>query len=62
MAQPQPVPQPLFPAVSEEEVPWARRSTGTEPVTSRSRRRIRGLPGWDPLPPGEILVRRSPRD
>ncbi|WP_329365234.1 hypothetical protein OG896_13145 [Streptomyces sp. NBC_00669] len=40
--------------------PWASsagRRTG-ERVTSRVRRVVEGLPDWEPLPPGETLVRR----
>jgi len=56
------IPQPLFPAVAaDEEVPWARQSSALEPLTGRSRRHLRNLPGWDPLPPGEILVQRRHR-
>jgi hypothetical protein len=46
------------------DVPWARqgaRKTGV-PVTGRVRRLVQGLPSWDPLPPGEILVRRRSHD
>jgi hypothetical protein len=28
-------------------------------LTQRVRKRVEGLPDWDPLPPGEIVVRRS---
>jgi hypothetical protein len=27
-------------------------------VTSRVRKVVEGLPDWEPLPPGEIVVRR----
>ncbi|MEV0322779.1 hypothetical protein ACIBKX_20890 [Streptomyces sp. NPDC050658] len=39
--------------------PWAagRRATG-ERVTTRLRRVAEGLPDWEPLPPGETVVRR----
>ena len=38
---------------------WARQTTsGTQRVTSRVRRLVQGLPDWEPLPPGEVLVRR----
>jgi hypothetical protein len=60
-----PIPQqhtPLFPAAAaDEDVPWARQSSAHEPLTGRSRRHLRNLPGWDPLPPGEILVQRRHR-
>ncbi|GAA0452255.1 hypothetical protein Ade02nite_00170 [Paractinoplanes deccanensis] len=53
----------LFPAAtSAEEVPWARQATHHEPATTRTRRYVRDLPSWDPLPPGEILVNRHRRD
>lgn len=40
-------------------VPWARQVAPTQPrATARSRSLVRSLPSWDPLPPGEILVRR----
>ncbi|MEU7796758.1 hypothetical protein ACGFKZ_27255 [Micromonospora tulbaghiae] len=43
-------------------VPWARQSAPQQPrSTSRVRRMVTSLPSWDPLPPGEILVQRSPR-
>jgi hypothetical protein len=53
--------QPLFPAAVDEDVPWARQSTAHQPLTGRSRRHLRGLPAWDPLPPGEVLVQRRHR-
>jgi hypothetical protein len=40
---------------------WGRQGGGgasEERVTSRVRRMAEGLPGWEPLPPGEILIRR----
>jgi|KBSSwiStaDraftv2_1062776.scaffolds.fasta_scaffold284228_2 hypothetical protein len=41
-------------------VPWARQpSAKVEPATKRIRRPVENLPEWEPLPPGEILVRRS---
>ncbi len=44
---------------SAEVVLWARqRATGNAPVTPRTRRIVPGLPAWEPLPPGEIAVRR----
>ncbi|ULR48853.1 hypothetical protein [Streptomyces deccanensis] len=33
-----------------------------EPVTRRLRRTVTDLPAWEPLPPGEQLVRRPSRD
>ncbi|MGK5682174.1 hypothetical protein [Actinoplanes sp. URMC 104] len=56
-----PAAEPLFPAAAAEDVPWARQSKPHERVTGRSRRHVRGLPGWDPLPPGEMLVQRHHR-
>ena len=52
---------PLFPEAADEDVPWARQGTSHKPLTGRSRRHLRNLPGWDPLPPGEILVQRRHR-
>jgi hypothetical protein len=41
---------------------WARQSTPQqERVTARARQVVEGLPDWEPLPPGEILVRRRQR-
>jgi hypothetical protein len=39
---------------------WGRQAGGAseERVTSRVRRMAEGLPSWEPLPPGEILIRR----
>lgn len=33
-----------------------------DPVTRRLRQTVTDLPAWDPLPPGEQLVRRPSRD
>ncbi|MGW7077260.1 hypothetical protein ACWGH2_18685 [Streptomyces sp. NPDC054871] len=47
------------PASQKPPSPWA--STGRpqgERVTSRLRRIAEELPDWEPLPPGETLVRR----
>jgi hypothetical protein len=39
--------------------PWGRQTASSEErVTSRQRRMAEGLPSWEPLPPGEILIRR----
>jgi len=39
--------------------PWgASRQPAGERVTSRVRKVVEGLPDWEPLPPGETLVRR----
>jgi hypothetical protein len=38
---------------------WARQPAGSgDRVTARARRLVEGLPGWEPLPPGETVVRR----
>jgi hypothetical protein len=38
---------------------WARPAAPQEEhVTQRMRKRVDGLPDWEPLPPGEIVVRR----
>jgi hypothetical protein len=38
---------------------WARQTPSAgERVTARARRLVEGLPDWDPLPPGESLVKR----
>ena len=40
-------------------LPWAKQSAeSTERVTNRERRIVSSLPAWEPLPPGEIVVRR----
>jgi hypothetical protein len=48
------------PATPPQSTPWAadtlRERKG--PVTGRLRRTVADLPHWDPLPPGEFLVRR----
>lgn len=51
-----------FPDRADDEVPWARQVTARQPNTTRNRRVVRDLPGWDPLPPGENLVHRRRRD
>jgi hypothetical protein len=41
---------------------WARQEIEPqERVTRRLRQIAEGLPDWDPLPPGEIVVRRPRR-
>ncbi|MFE4371323.1 hypothetical protein ACFRMN_24375 [Streptomyces sp. NPDC056835] len=43
--------------------PWA--ATPTRPkerATSRLRKVVEGLPDWEPLPPGEMTVRRPKQD
>lgn len=54
---------PLIPTArrSGGDVPWGSTGHGgasEERVTNRARRMVEGLPGWEPLPPGEILIRR----
>ncbi|MEU3749798.1 MULTISPECIES: hypothetical protein [Streptomyces] len=64
--QPSAVPQPSVPPTVRRPVadsPWAsHRPAGTERATSRLRRVVEGLPDWEPLPPGEMLVRRPGSD
>jgi hypothetical protein len=44
-------------------VPWALQTGApTERATGRRRQMVQGLPAWDPLPPGEMLVQRHRRD
>jgi len=44
---------------SNGHTPWGRQGGASEErVTSRQRRMAVGLPSWDPLPPGEVLIRR----
>jgi hypothetical protein len=49
------------PVAADDDLPWARRKVA-EPATARNRRQVADLPAWDPLPPGEIFVRRHARD
>ncbi|WP_372348843.1 hypothetical protein [Streptomyces sp. KL116D] len=63
-------PTPPPPGRQPGDSPWARRpaaadspwaATGRpagERVTNRARRVVDGLPAWEPLPPGETVVRR----
>ncbi|MGI5245920.1 hypothetical protein [Dactylosporangium sp. CA-139066] len=52
--QPAPEPAPEAPPS-----PWARQAAAQQPrATKRERKLVDGLPDWEPLPPGEILVRR----
>jgi hypothetical protein len=45
--------------VSKSRDIWARPAAPQEDhVTQRMRQRVDGLPDWEPLPPGEIIVRR----
>lgn len=43
-------------------VPWGRQAVAPEPKTARTRQMVQGLPDWEPLPPGEIVVQRHRRD
>lgn len=56
-------PVPWSQQAAEESLPWARRpmTQAERPVTQRARRLAAGLPQWDPMPPGEILVVRPDR-
>jgi hypothetical protein len=48
---------------AEPSVPWARQAAAPQPrATSRTRQMVHGLPAWEPLPPGELLVHRHRRD
>ncbi len=39
--------------------PWARQEpSAADRATTRARRYVEDLPSWEPLPPGEINVRR----
>ena len=72
VTQPAPVPQQPH-AQPAGENPWAASADGAraqsspwaaqrrpqqERVTSRLRKVVEGLPDWEPLPPGETVVRR----
>jgi len=53
----------LVPSTAEqsgaESLPWARQPVAPrQRSTSRARRVVEGLPGWEPMPPGETVVRR----
>ncbi|MFI6418994.1 hypothetical protein ACIBG6_16525 [Streptomyces sp. NPDC050842] len=55
--QPDPPPGPV--RRSGSEVPWAAQGAGpVDRSTGRHRHVVEGLPDWEPLPPGETLVRR----
>ena len=42
---------------------WARPPEPKEKhVTDRVRKRAEGLPDWEPLPPGEFIVRRPKQE
>jgi hypothetical protein len=51
------------PIAPESSVPWARQAAAPQPrATSRTRQMVHGLPAWEPLPPGELLVHRHRRE
>lgn len=42
-----------------DSVPWAQQGAAkTERATARIRKMVQGLPAWEPMPPGEQIVRR----
>lgn len=50
------------PVIADGTVPWAQQAAAPqERQTKRERRMVRDLPAWEPLPPGEMLVRRHQR-
>ncbi|HTJ32166.1 MAG TPA: hypothetical protein VL738_02955 [Dactylosporangium sp.] len=59
----QPGPQQAQAAPAEPPTaPWAQQPAEPQSrATERARRLVSGLPPWEPLPPGEILVRRHHR-
>ncbi|MFJ1668684.1 hypothetical protein ACIOK4_20275 [Streptomyces bottropensis] len=61
---PGPVPStpPAAPAPWATAAPHPPGRPAPDPVTRRLRQTVSDLPAWDPLPPGEQLVRRPPRD
>ncbi|WP_117212335.1 hypothetical protein [Allorhizocola rhizosphaerae] len=45
--------------VTQANTPWAMPApAAADRATPRARRYVEGLPDWEPLPPGEILVQR----
>ncbi|GHJ48950.1 hypothetical protein Cs7R123_62920 [Catellatospora sp. TT07R-123] len=49
--------EPIQP--DDPQTPWARaQSAPVDRATTRARRYAEGLPDWEPLPPGEIVVQR----
>jgi len=66
MTAPNPAGSPALPGDSSaqpgEDVPWARPKVTARPATARNRQQVPDLPAWDPLPPGEVFVRRHARD
>jgi hypothetical protein len=59
-SQPTPAqPTPESATTAAEPMPWAQQTVSVnERTTSRLRRLVHGLPDWEPMPPGEILVNR----
>ncbi|MFE2493756.1 hypothetical protein [Streptomyces scopuliridis] len=50
-------------APSQAASPWASApARPKERATSRLRKVVEGLPDWEPLPPGEMTVRRPKKD
>lgn len=50
---------PPSPGAQESTSLWARPvPSSQERATARARKMAEGLPAWDPLPPGEIIVKR----
>ncbi|MFD6338570.1 hypothetical protein [Streptomyces sp. NPDC060131] len=50
-------------APSQGASPWASApARPKERATSRLRKVVEGLPDWEPLPPGEMTVRRPKKD
>ena len=44
---------------ASQATPWAQQNTAKrERATARVRKMVEGLPQWEPLPPGEMIVRR----
>ncbi|MEI5103892.1 hypothetical protein RB200_42235 [Streptomyces sp. PmtG] len=56
-----PPPDPPPPDSPPPAAPWAAvpGAADVRRATSRLRRTVEGLPDWEPLPPGETLVRRG---
>jgi hypothetical protein len=57
-----PGPVPPTPLAAPWATPHPPERPAPDPVTRRLRQTVTDLPAWDPLPPGEQLVRRPPRD
>jgi hypothetical protein len=49
----------MFADTAKANTPWASAEpAAANRATPRARRYVEGLPDWEPLPPGEILVQR----